>query len=209
MDARRSAGIGLAGYGLLTLVAMFGVGVPGGSYEPDKVSAFLSADHFPAAAAFGYVGVLASFGLLVFARGVRSLAGSSADVVWGLGIAATAAGVVGAVASAGIAVAAAESGSPVRDGVPLPVVQMLGEVTGLVFACVPALFAGVIALVLARRSVLPTWMRVLSGVAGVCGVLAPAFFTLFLFVLWSLVLGGWLAVNGQRLPSADPVPALV
>lgn len=209
MDARRSAGIALAGYGLLTLAALLGMGTPGGDYEPAKVSGFLAADHFPAAAVFGYVGVLASFGLLVFARGARRLVGDAADVVWALGIAATSAGVVGAVASAGIAVAAAESGSPVRDGVPLPVVQMLGEITGLVFACVPALFAGVIAIILARRSALPAWLRVFSVVAGVCGVLAPAFFTLFLFVLWTLVLGGWLAVNGHRLGAAEPVPVLV
>ena len=68
--------------------------------------------------------------------------------------------------------------------------------------CAPAFFIGVAAIVLARGSVLPRWLRVFSVVAGVCGILAPAFFTLFLFLLWTLVCGvALIRSDAARVPN--------
>ena len=210
MDARRSAGLGLAGYGVLTIVAMFGLNTPGGDFEPDKVTAYLSPDHLGEAVVFGYAGILGALCLLVFGRGARALVVRGADLVWALVVASVTAGVLGATAAGGIAVAGAEGGDAIRTGVPLPVVQMLGEVTGLVMLCVPALFVGVVAIVLARRAELPAWLRVAGIVAGACGILAPAFFTFFVFLLWTLVFGGWLALARRPLTvAAQPIASLV
>jgi hypothetical protein len=210
MDARRSAGLGLVGYGVLTIVAMFGLNTPGGDYEPDKVTAYLSADHLAAAVGFGYVGILGALSLLVFGRGARSFVARSADLVWALVVAAVTAGVLGSMAAAGIAVAGSEGGDAIRTGVPLPVVQLFGEVAGLVMLCVPALFVGIVAIVLARRASLPVWLRVAGVVAGACGILAPAFLTFFVFLLWTLVFGGWLAMTRRPVAAeAQPIASLV
>jgi hypothetical protein len=57
--------------------------------------------------------------------------------------------------------------------------------------------------VLAVKSNLPTWLRTFSAVAGVCGIFAPAFFTLFVFHLWTLVCGVTLTRSGAMTRPRD------
>ena len=84
----------------------------------------------------------------------------------------------------------------------------LTEIGNLLSWCAPALFVGIVALLLARSSALPRWLRAFSVVAGVCGILAPFFFTFFLYLVWALVLG--VAMVSHREPAvARREPSLV
>jgi Na+/H+-dicarboxylate symporter len=88
----------------------------------------------------------------------------------------------------------------------LPVFYTLTEIGNLLAVCGPALCLGVAALVLATRGPLPTWLRVFSVLAGVCGVLAPFYFTYFVYALWTLVAGiTWtLGRSPQRVRDSEP-----
>ena len=99
----------------------------------------------------------------------------------------------------------AEGGSSVRAGVTHPTVYTLTEIGNLVSWCAPALFMGIVAILLSRATSLPRWLRVFSVVAGVCGILAPFFFTFFVYLLWTLVLG--VTLVAQRASSTPEVQA--
>lgn len=185
----RAAGVGLLIYGLGVTTAFMAAGAPGGDYESSGIASYIASDHWPAAFALSYLGAFAALGLLVFGHALRSLGGTMGDLAWGAAIAGTAVSVVGGFVTAGLDVAMAEGGRAVQTGVPHPVVYTVTEIGNLLSVCGPAFFAGVIALVLAARSSMPTWLRVFAAVAGVCGILAPFFFTLFVFVLWTIVAG--------------------
>lgn len=207
----KAAGIGLLVYGLGVTFAFMSLGAPGGAYEPPKIGDYIASGHWPAAFAIAFVGASASLGLLVFGTALRSLGADGphrplGELIWGLSIAGTAVSVVGAFVAGGLDVAMAEGGHAVQTGVPFPVIYAVSEIGNLLSVCGPAFFAGVIALVLAARSPLPSWLRVFSAVAGLCGILAPFFFTLFVFVLWTIVAGvALLAVRPTRQRVAKPV----
>ena len=56
------------------------------------------------------------------------------------------------------------------------------------------------------RTALPGWLRAFTAVAGVCGILAPLYFTFFVYLLWTLVCGAALARS--RTPVASATPAV-
>jgi hypothetical protein len=200
----RSVGAGLAGYGVGTAIAMMASGSPGGDYSERDVRKYISFDHFWLAAGLWYVAALSAIGLLVAAIGLRSLP-RSGGLLAALAQTGAAVSIAGAFVSGGIAVAAAEGGNSVRTGVPHPVVYTITEIGNLLAVCAPALCVGVAALVAARSVAMPAWLRAFTFVAGVCGILAPAFFTYFVFVLWTIVAG--IAIIVQRAPRAVAEPA--
>ncbi len=204
----RTAGIGLLVYGLGTAIAFVGAGAPGGDYEGSLVNDYIATSHFAPAFAFWYVGALAALGLLVFGHGLRDLP-SVGGFLEGLAIAATATSVVGVFVSGGLEVAMAEGGSAVRAGVPHPVVYTITEIGNLLAICSPALFVGVAALVLARRSALPGWLRGFCVVAGLCGILAPFYFTYFVFLLWTVVAGVFLIASRTARLAVEPADSVV
>jgi hypothetical protein len=206
MNHRRSAGLGLLAYGIGTLITFMSANIPGGDYEPTKVAAYLAPGHSIRTFALAYVGIASLLGLLAVGQGLRTELGRLGDTAWGLSIVATAVGIVGWFVGAGVVVAPTEGGGAITAGVPLPVAHTIGEIAGLLGGCAPALCIGVVALMLTRAP-LPGWLRVFSGIAGVCGILAPLFFTLFIFVLWTLVAGVALTVR-SRVPVASAVPVV-
>ncbi len=208
MTTRRTAGFALLLYGVATFVATALIGAPGGQYEPAKVTAFVDSGHFALAFAAAYVGCLGAVAVLPFVLGIRSELGSRGDLAWGLGVAAATTGVVGWFISAGVDVAMAEGGTVVPAGVPHPVVYTITEIGNLVSWCAPALFVGIVAILLSRVPTLPRWLRIFSVVAGVCGILAPLFFTFFLYLVWVLVLGAVLATKSTPVAS-EPHGSLV
>jgi len=205
---RRSVGIGMLIYGIGTLVGFASSGSPGGDYTDAMVSHYIGSGHLVVAWGFWYLVALSGLGLLVAAPGLRELR-SIGGFIAGLATAGAALAVTGAFISGGVAVAVAEGGHDVRAGVTLPVFYTLTEIGNLIAVCAPALCMGVAALVLAARGPLPTWLRVVSAVAGVCGILAPLFFTYFLYALWTVIIG----ITWTRRRSADqitaPEPSLV
>jgi hypothetical protein len=190
MTDRRTAGAALLVYGITTFIANTLIAAPGGQYDPQGVMAFVDPGHSPLAFAAAYLGCLGAVAVLLFALGVRRELGPAGDLTWGLGVAGATTGVIGWFVSAGVAVAMTEGGSAVSEGVARPVVYTLTEIGNLLSWCAPALFVGLIALLVSRLRSVPRWMRVFTAVAGVCGILAPFFFTYFVFLLWTLVFGG-------------------
>jgi hypothetical protein len=208
MINRRTAGAALLVYGVATFVANTLIAAPGGDYEPRVVARFVDSGHFPVAFAAAYLGCFGALAILPFVMGIRGELGPLSDLAWGLGVAAATAGVVGWFVTAGVDVAMAEGGSTVPAGVPDPVVYTITEIGNLLSWCAPALFVGVVAILLSRVHTLPRWLRVFTAVAGVCGILAPFFFTFFLYLLWVLVLGATLVARrtaSARLPQESIV----
>ena len=194
----RAAGTALLVYGIGTTVGYFGAGGPGGSFEPDKVAAYTAPGHYPLAVGLWYLGALAALALVPFARELRRLGGWLGDTLWAAGIAASTTSVVGAFLGGGLVTALWEGGSGVQQGLPQPVVYTLSEVANLMALCGPAFFVGAAAVLLGVRGPLPTWLRVFSVVAGVCGILLPFYFTIPVYLVWVLVFGTRAVVRGAR-----------
>jgi hypothetical protein len=201
----RTAGIALLVYALGTAVAFFASGAPGGGYSDHVVATYISAGHFTAAAALWYLGALSALALLVVATGLRRL-GHVGGLLSGLAITGTAMSVTGAFVSGGVAVAMAEGGAPVRAGVPHPVVYTLTEIGNLLAVCGPALCIGVAAVIVAARTPLPAWQRTILLIGGISGILAPLFFTYFLFMICVIISGVAAALKRPRVRSAR-IPA--
>jgi hypothetical protein len=204
----RTAGIGLLVYGLGTAVAFMGSGAPGGGYQDAAVGSYIASTHWVTAFSLWYVGALGALGLVLLGSGLRGLRGVG-DLLWGLCLAAAATSVTGAFVSGGVDVAMAEGGSAVGSGVPHAVVYTLTEIGNLLAVCSPALFVGVGAILLAARGHLPGWVRVVTVVAGACGVLAPFFFTYFVYLLWVVAAGIALTASRQRHPETTVQASLV
>lgn len=206
MHSKRAGGIALAANGLLTFIA-FGAVAPGGDYKDADIARYISPGHTWAAFGLAYVGVLGALALLVFGWRMREEAGEARDLVWGLSITGAAIGIAGWFVAGGVAVAMAEGGAAVRDHIAHPTVYTLSETGNLLAVCSPALCAGIAGIVLAVKAPMPPWLRGFSVVAGVCGVLAPFYFTYFVFVLWTLTAGITFAVTRPRAAVDQAVPA--
>jgi hypothetical protein len=206
MNNRRTGGIALLVYGLATAFA-FMSNAPGGDYNDPNITQFIAPGRMWIAFGLAYLGILGALAALVFGHYMRDEVGSARDVFSGLAVAATVTSLVGWFLTGGVAVAMAEGGPAVREAVPHPVVYTLTEVGNLLAVCAPALCIGVAAVLLAARSGLPRWLRSFSVVAGVCGVLAPFYFTYMVFVLWTVVAGVTLVVAGRRASAPVPAPA--
>ena len=194
----RSAGIGLLVYAVGTTAGFAGAGGPGGSYEPGTVAAYVDPSHYAKSLGFWYLGALAALGLLAFGHGLRRLGGVVGETAWALSVAGVAISVVGAFVGGGLVVALAEGGTAVQQGVPHPVVYTISEIGNLLSLCGPAFFVGAVAILLAARAGLPRWLGVFSVVAGLCGILLPFYFTIPVYLVWTLVFGGRLVAKGAR-----------
>lgn len=205
----RSAGIGLLVF-LAGIVTWSFAGTMGGTFHASEVEAFIAGHHRNLDFVLYTVGALCSVGLLVFGWSVRDRLGRTGELVWGLSIAGTATAVCGLFALGGFQVAMAEGGDEAQE-VPASVAYTFGTI-GHVFAGPgPALFVGVIALVLAAKAHLPGWLRVFTALAGVCAITAALYFTAAVYLLWLLVFGIWAAARRQPSPhrSEQPIESLV
>jgi hypothetical protein len=207
MNLRRVAGLGLLVYGVGSIVTFATLGVPGGAYEPAKVTAYLAQGHALNTFAIAYLGLFGTLGLLAFGQGIRAELGRWGDSAWALSVAALTLGFVGLFVGAGVVVATAEGGQQISDGIPLPVAHTIGEIAGLLAGCAPAFCIGVVALLMTKAQ-LPGWLRAFSAVAGVCGILAPFYFTFFVYLLWTVVCGVALAVSRTAVASSRPTASV-
>lgn len=201
----RATGIGLLIYGVGTTVAFLASGSPGGGYSDTTVANYISTGHLTIAAALWYLGAFSALALLVVATGVRRVP-QTGGLLSGLTTVGAALSVTGAFVSGGLAVAMAEGGLPVRNGVPHAVVYTITEIGNLLAVCAPALCLGAAALVCATRASLPTWLRVTAVLGGICGILAPLFFTYFVYIICTAI-GGIFAVARRPRSSARALAA--
>jgi hypothetical protein len=195
--SRRTAGLGLLVYGIGTPVAFMSIGSPGGDYDDGVVTTYMSSGHSVPAFALAYLGAFAALGVLPFAARMRTELRSGGDVFWGLAVAGTAAATVGWFLIGGVAVVFAEGGSALAS-LPHPVVYALSELGILVAVCASAFLVGSAALLSATRATLPAALRVTSVVGGICGLLAAFFFPVFLFWIWAIGFGLWVAATAAR-----------
>jgi hypothetical protein len=195
--SRRTAGLGLLAYAIGAPVAFLGVGAPGGDYDDNMVSTYISSGHRVTAIAMAYLGAFAALALLPFAARMRSELRSGSDLFWGLTVAGVSASVIGWFLVGGIPVVFAEGGAPVA-GLSHDAVYALGSLSILVAVPASAFLVGAAGLVLAARAPLPGAIRAITVVGGVAGLVAAFFFPVFLFWLSAIVLGGWTLVSGSR-----------
>ena len=82
----------------------------------------------------------------------------------------------------------------VNLGVAPTLTYLISEATSaIIFGPAPMLVGfALIALTLGSGKALPGWLRWLTLVAGVLALTSLAFFTFFLFLAWSFVIGVWL-----------------
>ncbi len=205
----RTAGAGLLVYAVGTTLGAVASGSPGGDYESSLVSQYIASSHWLVAFGAWYLAALSALGLIVAGAALRRLGGWLGEVLWGLSIAGTATSVVGAFVSGGLVVAMAEGGEAVQTGVPYPVVYTITETGNLLAACAPALLVGVGAILVAVNLPMPGWLRGFTVLAGVCGILAPLYFTFAVFLLWAVVAGIALVRAGSRTPALDAPPVAV
>jgi hypothetical protein len=192
----RSAGLGLLVF-LAGIVAWSFAGTMGGTFHESEVQAFIAGDHRSLDFVLYTVGALASMGLLVFGWSVRDRFARVGELVWGLSVAGTATAVSGLFVLGGFQVAMAEGGEQAQE-VPQSVAYTIGTIGHLFAGPAPALFVGIIALLLAAKAELPGWMRVFTVLAGVCAVTAALYFTAAVYLLWLLVFGIWAATRRQH-----------
>lgn len=192
----RSAGIGLLIYAVGTFAAFMFAGAPGGDYDDGRIASYIDQAHAPAAFTLWYVSALAALALVLFGSGIRRLPriGGPLAALASIGAALS---VTGAWIAGGVEVGMVEGGSPVQAGVPHPVIYLFTEIGSAMAVCGPALCIGVVAIVLAIRGGLPVWLRVFCVIGGVCGILAPFFFTYFIYLLWVLTMGVALIITGH------------
>jgi hypothetical protein len=202
--SRRTAGLGLLAYGIGTPVAFMSIGAPGGDYEDSIVSTYISSGHRITAFALAYLGAFAALGLLPFASRMRSELRSGGDLFWGLTVGGAAASVIGWFILGGIPVVFGEGGTALA-GLPHDVVYALSELGILVTVGASSFLVGAAALVMAARASRAGALRAVCVVGGLGGVLAPFFFPLFLFWLWAIGFGLWVATSGTR--ESRPVAA--
>jgi hypothetical protein len=202
--SRRAAGFGLLTYALATPVAFIVTGAPGGNYSDHLVRTYIASGHWVTAFVACYLGAAGALGLLVFGIRWYAAVGPAGDLLRGLAIAGAATSVVGWFVDGGVVVSMAEGGRTVQDGVPHVVIYTLTETGNLLAVCAPAFFLGVGAILMAARVSMPRWLKAFSVFAGVCGILAPLYFTYGVFALWAVVFSGWVIAGARRTATATP-----
>lgn len=74
---------------------------------------------------------------------------------------------------------------------------MFAEVGDSVVFGAAFVMLGAALVILGWRGALPMWVRVITVIAGMGGLAAPAFFPILLVLLWGLVIGIWLLTSGR------------
>ena len=202
------AGIGSIAFSVLTIVGLALANPPGGTYKASDAVKYVAKGHHVAVFASVYVLLLAVLGLLLLLAYLRDLLSAAPDgermarIFWAMGIGAATSFAVGWAIVLGNAIAHAFGGSGV---VVDPAVTYLATELGFSVVFGPAailLGFALIAFVVGVRTLVPTWLRWSTLVAGLAGVVSLAFFPAALVLLWGIVMGIWLLVPGRAPATA-------
>jgi len=209
-EGRALAGAGAIAFSVFTAIAVTFGGAPGGNYVESDVANYVAIGHLPTVIVTGYLALFGVLGLIcVFAylREVVSVEPArklATNIFWGAGLLAAASMAVGWGLVTGIAVAAAEGGSSnpgntVAASISHPETYSLSDTSINVIYGSGGFMLGfaLVALMVASRGTLPTWLRWLTLIIGVLAIGAPAYFPSFAVPIWGIVVGVWLIVAGR------------
>jgi hypothetical protein len=196
----------------VSVVSLVVQSAPGGTYSESDVANYVSIGFLPTVIVTGYLalaGVLGLICLLAYLReviGVEPGSKLAASVFWGTGLASAASIAVSWGLLTGIAVAAAEGGS--AASVSHPEIYVLSDTSKNVLFGSGGILLGIalIALVVASRGQIPTWLRWLTLIVGVLAVASPALFPAFAIPVWGIVIGVWVIGSGRASRSAAATP---
>ena len=189
MHTRRLVGAALLGYLGFNIAAVATGNAPGGDFDNAQVASYVSADRMVAQFTSGYLGFAAAIALMVAAVTARDWLADSARhlpaaLVARLFAAAATVTAAGWTVTAGVPVAFAEGSIHVSH----QVVYLVSEIGVLLAVAMPAMLVGAALVLLpTQREALPGWLRVTAPVAGVCGIAAPFYFPMPVYLLWVLV----------------------
>ena len=198
------AGVGSIAFGILTIVAVFVANAPGGNYSASSVTDYLAHGHRVAAIVVTQLALLGILGLICLLAQLREtisvepVSTRAGTIVWGAGLAAAAAFTIGWGVLSGQVIAHLEGGHPIV--IPPPVTYLISEIgVVFIFGCGAVLLGiALIVLMLNSRTTLPTWLRRLTLFAGVCGIAGLAYFTFFILMIWSIVIGVWYVASSRN-----------
>jgi hypothetical protein len=202
------AGVGAIGFAVLTFVAIFFVNWPGGGYSESIAKIYVAPGNLPVALIGTLIGLIGVVGLICLFAYLRQAAEESSSpsslvpqIVWAVGLVGAASFAVGWGLVSAQPLAHVEAG--VDLGVAPTLTYMISEATSaIIFGPAPMLVGlALIVLTIGAGKSLPAWLRWLTLGAGVVALTSLAFFTFFLFLVWSIVIGVWLLIGTRGAAS--------
>jgi hypothetical protein len=202
VSGRRSAGLGALAFPILAIAALSVADAQGGSFDSHAVARFTSDGHRNAilvSLALAAVGAAALAVVIAYLTDTYLAAGWHRRIVWSATVLAAGMFLTGwTVMLAPSYTVSLGGGPPIQPAVAYTLVE---AGLGVFLLGGAAIGAGLIAL--AHGAVaMPTWMRAITGIAGILGLLSIAFDPFFAILAWSLATGIWLIASRIGAPVA-------
>ena len=190
-------------FALLTFIGMIIASPPGGNYKESDIANFIAHGHRAAAIAGLYLMLAGAVCLLFLVTALRGrTTGRWAALFDGVSTAAGTAWAIGAVLVCVVPLAFVNGLDTAPDSHTIYVVTQIG------FAALfgaGGILLGVALIAFAASAALPMWLRIVTYIAGIAGVLSIAFFPFMLLLIWGIVFGIWtLASRPGELHEAVP-----
>ena len=205
MFKRESGLLGITSilFALLTFIGMVVADPPGGDYKESDIQSFLAHGHRTACVVGVYLMLAGAVALLYLLATLRGrLSGRTGAFFAATGTVAGAAWAIGAVLVTVVPLGLANGGAVAPEP---HTVYMFTQVGFATLFAAGGILLGVTLIALAATSLLPGWVRVVTLVAGILGLVSPAFFPFMALLVWGLVFGIW-SLASKRL---DATPAAV
>ena len=176
-------------FALLTFIGMIVVDPPGGDYKESDVTNFLAHGHRTAVYVGLYLMLAGAVCLLFLVTALRGRAtGRWAALFDGVSMASATAWAIGSVLVAVVPIAFSNGLDTAPDSHTTYVITQIGYAT--LFG-VGGVLLGVALIAFAASAALPTWLRVVTYIAGIAGLISPAFFPFMILLIWGIVFGVW------------------
>jgi hypothetical protein len=204
-----AAGFGALAFGAMTLAASFISDVPGGGYTSAQVAGYVSRGERASQLLAIFLAMCALPGLICMLAHIRDALATrpehrrASSLIWGSGIAAAACFAIGWGVDGGQLLAHFEGGSAIV--IPPAVTYLIAEIgVVFIFGCGAMLLGfALVTLMVSSRGLLPTWLRRLTLVFGLCGIAGLAWATFFVLLLGTAVIGAWLIAAARTETSHE------
>ena len=176
-------------FALLTFVGMIVVDPPGGDYKESDITSFVAHGHRTAVFVGVYLMLAGAVCLLFLVTALRGrTSGRWAALFDGVSTAAGTAWAIGAVLIAVVPIAFSNGLDTGPDSHTTYVITQIGFAT--LFAA-GGILLGVALIAFAASAALPMWLRSVTWIAGIAGLISPAFFPFMILLIWGIVFGIW------------------